>query len=113
MDVPGDAVRLTIYVGETDHFHGTPMYEAIVRRAREHGLAGATVLHGILGYGKASTVHVARILRLSEDLPVTIDIVDSRERIESFLPIVDSIVTNGLVTTEAIRVVLYRHDKTV
>ena len=113
MDIHGDTVRLTIYIGENDRFHGKPLHEAIVYRAKEDGLAGATVLHGVLGYGKASTVHMARILRLSEDLPVTIDIVDERERIESFLPFVESTVTNGLVTMQATQVVLYRHKESV
>jgi len=104
-------VSLRIFVGEADRSQGQPLYEAIVKRAREAGLAGATVLHGVIGFGKAGAMHTARMLRLSEDLPVVIEIVDERDRIESFLPEIDGLLTNGLVTIQETEVVLYRHKR--
>lgn len=104
-------VSLKIFVGEADRHRGQPLYEAIVKGAREAGLAGATVLHGVIGFGKASTMHTARMLRLSEDLPVVVEIVDERHRIESFLPEIEGLVTNGLVTIQETEVVLYRHKE--
>lgn len=110
MESSQEVISLRIYVGEADHHHGEPLYETVLKRARKAGLAGATVFHGVLGYGKASTMHSARILRLSEDLPVVIEIVDQRNRIEEFLPEIDGLVMNGLVTIQPVQVVFYRHS---
>ncbi|RPI27705.1 MAG: DUF190 domain-containing protein [Acidobacteria bacterium] len=107
MDIPRDSVLLRIFIGELDKHHHTPLYEAIVLAARERHLAGATVLRGPLGYGASSRLHTAKILRLSEDLPVVIEIVDSEEKINSFLPLLDQMLTSGLVTIEKVRVIQY------
>ncbi|MHB9130755.1 MAG: DUF190 domain-containing protein [Armatimonadota bacterium] len=103
-----DGQLLRIFIGDSDRWHGRPLSEAIVEAARKQGLAGATVLHGLMGYGAHSRLHTASILRLSTDLPVIIEIVDLPERIESFLPTVDEMVQEGLVTIEAARVLIYR-----
>jgi PII-like signaling protein len=102
----GKLVRL--FIGETDTWHGKPLYQAIVKRAREEGLAGATVVRGIEGFGASSHLHTSRILRLSEDLPVVIEIVDTEERIEALLPILDEMVGDGMVTIESVRILSYR-----
>jgi hypothetical protein len=104
----GEGTLLRVYIGELDKWKGHPLYEAIVLRARELGLAGATVLRGPLGFGAHSRLHTAKILRLSEDLPVVIEIVDRAERIEAFLPELDRMVGDGLVTLEKVRVLTYR-----
>jgi len=104
---PGKLVR--IFIGESDSWHHRPLYTAIVERAREEGLAGATVIRGIEGFGAHSRIHTMRILRLSEDLPVVIEIVDQEERINKFLPILDEMVTEGLVTIENVEILKYRH----
>jgi len=98
---------LRIFIGEDDHFDGKPLYEAIVLKAREQGLAGATVLRGIMGFGHSSLIHTAKILRLSEDLPVVVEIVDSKEHITAFLPLLEGMVKGGLVTVEEIRGLRY------
>jgi PII-like signaling protein len=103
-----DGQLLRIFVGESDRWEGKPLYEAVVRRAREAGLAGATVLRGLEGFGAHSRLHTTRILRLSEDLPVVIEIVDEAARIEAFLPQLDEMVTEGMVTLEKVRVIAYR-----
>lgn len=103
-----EGVLLRIFVGESDTWHGRPLYEAIVRRAREEGLAGATVLRGIEGFGAHSRIHTSRILRLSEDLPVVIEIVDEPERVEAVLPALDEMIGEGLITLERVRVIAYR-----
>ncbi len=103
---PGQLLR--VFVGESDQHHGRPLYEVIVRRARERGLAGATVLRGIEGFGANAHLHTARILRLSEDLPVVIEIVDSEEAIRAFLPELDGMVEEGMVTLERVEVIAYR-----
>lgn len=103
-----DGYLVRIFVGESDRDGHHALYESIVLRAREHGLAGATVTRGVMGYGKNSVLHTAKILRLSEDLPMVIEIVDSREKIESFLPLLDNLVKDGLVTLEAIKVLHHR-----
>lgn len=108
MRIEGDGTLLRIFVGESDRWHGKPLYEAIVELARERGLAGATVLRGLEGFGAHSRVHTSRILRLSEDLPVVIEIVDRPERIEAILPALDEMVAEGLVTLERVRVIAYR-----
>ena len=97
-----------IFVGESDRWEGRPLYEAIVLAAREADLAGATVLRGVMGYGRHSRVHTAKILRLSEDLPIVVEIADRTDKIEAFLPTVDRMVTEGLVTLETVRVLKYR-----
>jgi PII-like signaling protein len=109
MNVPENGVLLRIFIGDSDKAPGggRPLYEAIVRRARELHLAGATVLRGPMGFGRHSRVHTAKLLELSTDLPVVIEIVDSEEKIDAFLPIVDELVTEGLVTLEAVRIVRY------
>ena len=103
-----DGYLVRIFVGESDRDGHHPLYESIVLKAREHGLAGATVTRGVMGYGKNSVLHTAKILRLSEDLPMVIEIVDNREKIESFLPVLDELVKDGLVTLEAIKVLHHR-----
>ncbi len=110
MKLSGEAELLRVFVGESDRHDGRPLYESIVQAARAAGLAGATVLRGILGFGAHSRIHSAKILRLSEDLPVVIEIVDSPERIAGFLPRLDEMIGEGLVTLERVRVLTYRHD---
>ena len=100
-----DGRLLRIYVGESDHWHGKPAYEAIVLAAREAGLAGATMLRGLMGYGAASRIHTAKILRLSEDLPVVIEIIDTAVKIEAFLPTAEAVVQGGLIMMESVRFV--------
>jgi PII-like signaling protein len=109
MKLPQEGVLLRIFIGESDRdpSRDRPLYEALVRRAREAHLAGATVLKGPLGFGRHSRIHTAKLLELSTDLPVVVEIVDSEERINSFLPVVDELVTEGLVTLEAVRVLKY------
>ncbi len=99
---------LRIFVGDSDRWHGRPLHEAIVEAAQVYGLAGATVLHGIMGFGAHSRLHTASILRLSADLPVVIEIVDLPDRIQAFLPVVEEMVQEGMVTLEAAEVLLYR-----
>src|SRR6266481_3625576 len=108
MQVPRNAVLLRIFVGEDDRFEHKPLYEAIVLKAREQHLAGATVLRGPMGFGKSSRLHTAKILRLSMDLPLVIEIVDSEEKIQSFLPLLDKMMGGGLVTLEPVKVLDYR-----
>lgn len=108
MELEGDRLLLRIFIGESNRHGGVPLYEAIVQRARQCGLAGATVLRGVEGFGAASRIHRASILRLSEDLPIVIEIVDGRERIESFLPELEPMIEDGMVTLEKVQVVLYR-----
>jgi hypothetical protein len=107
MQIPKDAVLLRIFLGEMDKCAGRPLYEAIVMKAREMHLAGATVLRGPMGFGHSSRVHTAKILRLSEDLPLVIEIVDSEEKIDEFLPLLDTIMGSGLVTLEKVKVLKY------
>jgi PII-like signaling protein len=107
MAIPTDSTLLRLFVGEKDRFEHRPLYEAIVLRAREHGLAGATVLRGLLGFGASSMLHTAKILRLSDDLPIVIEIVDAEDQIESFLPVLEQMMPSGLVTIEKVRVIRY------
>jgi uncharacterized protein len=107
MRVPRDALLLRIFIGERDRHDGRPLHEAIVLKAREAGLAGATVLRGPMGYGRSSRLHTAKILRLSEDLPLIIEIVDAEDRIQSFLPALDAMMGSGLVTLERVQVLRY------
>jgi PII-like signaling protein len=111
MHLPHDAMLLRIFIGESDRWHHQPLYEAIVLKAREMHLAGATVLRGPMGYGKSSRLHTAKIIRLSMDLPLVIEIVDSEEKINGFLPVIDQMMTGGLVTLEKARVIDYRADQ--
>ena len=108
MNLPHDALLLRIFIGESDRWQHKPLYEAIVLKARELHLAGATVLRGPMGFGKTSRLHTAKILRLSMDLPLVIEIVDSEEKINAFLPVLDSMMGGGLVTLEKVKVVHYR-----
>jgi PII-like signaling protein len=107
MRIPEEALLLRIYIGESDRHDGRPLYEAIVLKAREMGLAGATVLRGPMGYGRSSRLHTAKILRLSEDLPLLIEIVDAEDRITGFLAALGPMLGSALVTTEKVRVVQY------
>jgi PII-like signaling protein len=107
----GEGTLLRVFVGESDTWHGKPLYQAIVERARAEGLAGATVVRGIEGFGARSTIHTTRLLRLSEDLPLVIELVDTEARIEAFLPVLDGMVREGLVTLERVRVVAYREGE--
>ena len=111
MMLPEEGHLLRIFVGESDKHKGAPLYEWIVRQARERGLAGATVLRGVEGFGAHSRLHTAKILRLSEDLPIVIEIVDTREKIEAFLPIVDAAIPEGLATLEKVQIRLYRSGR--
>jgi len=107
MEVPHESVLLRIFLGENDKLEHKPLYEAIVLKAREMGLAGATVLRGPMGFGKSSHLHTAKILRLSEDLPYVIEIVDSQDKIQKFLPVLDGMMASGLVTMEQVKVLQY------
>lgn len=111
MQVPRDAVLLRIFIGEDDRHQHLPLYEAIVLKAREQHLAGATVLRGPMGFGHSSRLHTAKVLRLSEDLPMVVEIVDSEDRINAFLPLLDGMMGSGLVTIERVKVLLYGEDK--
>src|SRR5271154_4591569 len=108
MQIPTEAVLLRIFIGESDRWQHQPLYEAIVLAARETQIAGATVLRGPMGFGKSSRLHTAKILRLSIDLPLVIEIVDSEEKINSFLPVLDQMIGGGLVTLEKVKVLHYR-----
>ena len=107
MQIPQEAVLLRIFLGESDRYEHRPLYEAIVLKAREMHLAGATVLRGPMGYGHSSRLHTAKILRLSEDLPLVIEIVDAEEKIQSFLPVIETMMSHGLVTIEKVTVCRY------
>ena len=109
MKIEGEARRVRIYIDEDDRWHGKPLFAAIVERCRAEGIAGATVLRGIEGYGAHSRIHTARILQLAEELPMVIDIIDREERINDLLPILDEMVTEGLITLETVHVVKYVH----
>ena len=111
MQVPRDAVLLRIFIGEDDRHQHLPLYEAIVLKAREQHLAGATVLRGPMGFGHSSRLHTAKVLRLSEDLPMVVELVDSEEKISAFLPLLDGMMGSGLVTIEKVKVLQYGQDK--
>lgn len=112
MQIPRDAVLLRIFFGEDDRFEHRPLHEAIVLKAREMQLGGATVLRGHIGFGHSSHIHTTKILRLSQDLPIIVEIVDSQERIDSFLPVLDRMMTSGLITIEKVQVLQYGETKT-
>jgi PII-like signaling protein len=111
MKIPTDGCLLRIFIGESDHWHGKPLYEAIVMKARELHIAGATVLRGPMGFGANSRLHTTKILRLSEDLPMIIEIVDAKEKIDQLMPHIDEMVQEGLVTLEPVQVIQYRANK--
>ena len=111
MELPEKAYLLRIFIGESDKAGGRPLYEVLVEEARAKGMAGATVLRGFLGFGANSRIHTSRILRLSEDLPVVVEIVDRKEKIEAFLEDLDHLIDEGLVTLEKARVIAYRRNK--
>ena len=107
MQIPKQALLLRIFIGEDDKFGGSPLYEAIVLKAREQQIAGATVFRGPMGFGASSRLHTTKILRLSEDLPLVIEIVDSEDKINAFLPVLDGMMSSGLVTLEKVQVLQY------
>ena len=109
MHLPENAELLRVFIGDSDRYHHKPLYEAIVETARAHHLAGATVLRGYIGFGAHSRIHTAKILRLSEDLPVVVEIIDAAEKIEAFLPVLDEMMAEGMVTVEPVKVITYRH----
>jgi len=111
MQIPEDAVLLRIFIGESDRYLHQPLYEVIVLKAREMRMAGATVLRGPMGFGKSSHLHTAKILRLSMDLPIVIEIVDSEDRVNAFLPVLDDIMGGGLVTLEKAKVIRYQDQR--
>ena len=111
MHLPEDALLLRIFIGESDRYRHRPLYEAIVLKARELHMAGATVLRGPMGFGASSRIHTAKIIQLSMDLPFVVEIVDTEEKINGFLPILDEMMSGGLVTLEKARVIRYRADK--
>ena len=111
MEIPRDAVLLRIFFGEDDKFQHQPLHEAIVLKAREMHLGGATVLRGQAGFGHSSRLHTTKILRLSQDLPVVVEIVDAQDKIDAFLPVLDGMMSSGLVTIEKVQVLQYGKDK--
>jgi hypothetical protein len=112
LKLPKEAKLLRVFIGESDRYKHRPLYEVIVEEARRRGMAGATVLRGILGYGANSRIHTAKVLRLSEDLPVVIELVDTQDKIEAFLPELDTMIGEGLVTLEKVEIITYRHKGT-
>jgi PII-like signaling protein len=111
MHLPEDAVLLRVFIGESDRYQHRPLYEAIVLKARQLDLAGATVLRGPMGFGKSSHLHTAKILRLSMDLPIVIEIVDSEDKVNAFLPVLDEMMGGGLVTLERAKVIRYQDQR--
>ena len=111
MKLPEDGLLLRIHIGESDRYGRKPLYEAIVHKAKELDLAGATVLRGIMGFGASSRLHTVKFLRLSEDLPLVIEIVDSEEYIDRLLPFLDEVIGEGLITMEKVRIIRYRGNK--
>jgi hypothetical protein len=110
MKLPEEGTQLRIFIGETDSYKGKPLYEQIVLKAQELNLAGATVVRGIMGFGADSRMHTAKILRLSEDLPIIIEIVDTEENLQKLQPFLDETVEEGLITLEKVKVIKYRHS---
>jgi len=107
----GERTLMRIHIGESDKWHGKPLYEAIVKILRKEGISGVTVLRGVAGYGGSSVYHTDKILRLSQDLPIILEVVEHAERIEKLLPLLDEMVEGGLITLEKVRVILYRAAK--
>ena len=110
MKLPDEAMMMRVFIGESDRYHDKPLYEQLVLKARELNLAGATVLRGVMGFGAASRIHTAKLLELSGDLPMVVEIVDTEENINRLMPFIDETVTEGLVTLEKMRVIRYRHS---
>lgn len=110
MKLPSEASLLRVFIGESDKFDGRPLCEVIVEEARKRGMAGATALRGFLGFGANSRIHTSKVLRLSEDLPLVVEIVDEEEKINAFLPELDKMIGEGLITLEKVRVIAYRHN---
>ena len=108
--LPNECELLRIFIGESDRYQGKPLYEAIVAEAKKEGMAGATVLRGLMGFGCHSRMHTAKVLRLSEDLPIVVEIVDTAEKIQALLPKFDEMIAEGLVTLEKVRVIAYRAE---
>jgi PII-like signaling protein len=111
MKMEGEGRLLRIFIGESDRYEGKPLYDAIVRKARDEGLAGVTVLRGLEGFGADSHMHTAKVLRLSDDLPIVIEIVDKPERIDAFLPGLDAMVVEGMMTLEDVSIIAYRRSE--
>jgi PII-like signaling protein len=111
MNIPEEGYLLRIFVGESDRYGHKPLYEEIVLKARKAGLAGATVLRGVMGFGRNSILHTAKILRLSEDLPMVVEIVDSLEKVKAFMPQLDEMIKDGLVTLEEVKVIHYKSSR--
>jgi PII-like signaling protein len=110
MKLPFEAYLLRIFIGESDKVHGKPLSEVIVMEARRNGMAGATVVRGFLGFGANSRIHTSKVLRLSEDLPLVVEIVDSEDKIDAFMPFLDEVIDEGLITKEKVKVIAYRHS---
>jgi len=110
MKLEGEAMLLRVFIGEMDRHGGRPTYEAIVLKAREMNLRGATVTRGVMGFGADSRLHTAKVLRLSEDLPIVVELVDTKENLDKLLPFLDEVVDEGLVTLEKVNVIMYRHS---
>src|SRR5689334_15965956 len=108
MRIPAEGRLLRVFIGESDRHHGRPLYEVIINEARRRGLVGATAWKGFMGFGAHSRMHTAKILELSQDLPIVIEIVDAKDKIETFLPVLDGLVGEGLVTVEPAQIILYR-----
>lgn len=113
MKLPSEAFLLRIFIGESNKADGRPLYKVIVEEARKRGMAGATVMRGFMGFGANSRIHTSKVLRLSEDLPVVVEIVDTEGKIEAFLPELDKMIGEGLVTLEKVRVISYRHNSKI
>jgi uncharacterized protein len=111
MKLPEEGMLLRIFIGETDKYQGKPLYEQIVLKARELNMAGATVVRGIMGFGADSRMHTSKILQLSTDMPIVIELVDVQEKIDLLLPFLDETVTEGLITLEKVKVIKYRHSQ--
>jgi hypothetical protein len=111
MKLPETGILLRIFIGESDSYKGRTLYEAIVSKARELHLAGATVIRGIMGFGASSRIHSAKLLTLSEDLPIIIEIVDAEDKIDQLMPFLDEVVTEGLITKERVNIIKYIHNK--
>lgn len=110
MKLPEEGQLLRVFIGENDTYKGKPLFEEIVLRARELNFAGATVLRGVMGFGAGSRIHAAKVLRLSEDLPIVIEIVDTADKLEEIMPFLDETVGEGLITLEKVRIIKYRHN---
>lgn len=111
LSLEGEGLLLRVFIGEEDRWHGQPLYEAIMLLARERGLAGCTVIRGLAGFGAASRIHTAKVLRLSLDLPIVVEIVDTPEKVRGLLPEIEGMVSDGLATMEPVEVHFYRHGK--